>query len=729
MQKLRLALENCYGIKKLEAELDFSNGNAFAIYAPNGVMKSSLAQTFQDLCTGTDSKDRVFASRKSSRKITDEGEQDLSKESIQVVLPYDEVFGHTEKTSTLLVDSKLRQEYEQLHVEIDDAKQQFLRALKEQSGSRKDLEKEISSAFTRSDDEFYVALTRIKDELLEQKDAPFASILYDRVFDDKVIAFLETKDFKTAISEYINRYNELISASKYFKKGVFNYYNGATIAKSLADNGFFDASHSLNLKAETKTEISTVDELEQVIEQEKEGITTDDALKKKFAEIEKQLNRNKDLRDFHAYLLDTPHIVPELANIGKFKEEVWKSYLKEKLDLYKALVKKYQAVEARKKEIEEVATRQQTQWESVIEIFNNRFFVPFKLVAKNRVAVVLGQDAMLSLGFEFKDGAETATVERDELLRVLSTGEKKALYILNVIFEVEARKKSGQETLFVFDDITDSFDYKNKYAIIEYLKDISEEPLFKQIMLTHNFDFFRTVNSRFVGYANCLMCFKMSSGLVLEKAAGIRNVFVNDWKPNFYSDSKKMVASIPFIRNIVEYIKGDKDPNYAKLTSLLHWKNDSESITQAELCTIFAQIFGERAPSRNGNEKVIALIKQAADDCLVAGEGINFENKVVLAISIRLAAEKYMVARIADNAFMSTIDANQTVKLFNRFRKKFASEVDAIDVLQRVVLMTPESLHLNSFMYEPILDMSDEHLRRLLNDVRALEKNATGESQ
>ena len=34
--------------------------------------------------------------------------------------------------------------------------------------------------------------------------------------------------------------------------------------------------------------------------------------------------------------------------------------------------------------------------------------------------------------------------------------------------------------------------------------------------------------------------------------------------------------------------------------------------------------------------------------------------------------------------------------------------------------MTPESIHINSFMYEPILDMSDEHLRKLYTDVLAL---------
>ena len=47
----------------------------------------------------------------------------------------------------------------------------------------------------------------------------------------------------------------------------------------------------------------------------------------------------------------------------------------------------------------------------------------------------------------------------------------------------------------MLDDISESFDYKNKYAIIEYISDISEytdandEKLFKVLLLTHNFDF------------------------------------------------------------------------------------------------------------------------------------------------------------------------------------------------------------------------------------------------
>src|SRR3990172_12033319 len=101
MNKLKLDLTNCYGIKKLQTEFDFSQQKAYAIYAPNGAMKSSLAQTFKDVADATASKDRIFPARVCNRKITDENGVDLPKESVYVIRPYeDDVISHTEKTST-----------------------------------------------------------------------------------------------------------------------------------------------------------------------------------------------------------------------------------------------------------------------------------------------------------------------------------------------------------------------------------------------------------------------------------------------------------------------------------------------------------------------------------------------------------------------------------------------------------------------------------------------------
>ena len=109
----------------------------------------------------------------------------------------------------------------------------------------------------------------------------------------------------------------------------------------------------------------------------------------------------------------------------------------------------------------------------------------------------------------------------------LSSGEKKALYILDILYDIEARKKNSKNTLWIIDDIADSFDYKNKYAIIQYLDEISNHPSFNVIILTHNFDFLRTIAEREIVHRhNCLFAHNEGKKIVLKKIDGILyNVF------------------------------------------------------------------------------------------------------------------------------------------------------------------------------------------------------------
>ena len=79
-----------------------------------------------------------------------------------------------------------------------------------------------------------------------------------------------------------------------------------------------------------------------------------------------------------------------------------------------------------------------------------------------------------------------------------------------------------------------------------------------------------------------------------------------------------------------------------------------------------------------------------------------------------------MIDKIKDPAFVAAIASNQTQELIGRFKERFASEQEVIATLDRVSLMTPENIHVNSFMYEPIVDMSDDHLRKLYTQVLAL---------
>jgi energy-coupling factor transporter ATP-binding protein EcfA2 len=722
MDRVSVDLQNCYGIKALKYDFDFSKTNAFAIYAPNGAMKSSFALTFKDLSIGANPKDRIFPNRPTSALVLDGHGAAIENERVLVVLSMDEEFAPSEKTCTLLVDNKLRAEFAQLQAKVDHSKNTLIDLMKQSSKSKMDLESETSSVIMNTPNEFRKALIRIRDELGEQKDAPFSGVLYDRVFAPSTVDALNSKDLKAKILEYITRYDELLAASTFFRKGVFDYYNASEIADSLAKNGFFNASHTVNLKSEGSiVEILTKEELTQVIEKEKQAIIKDERLIKTFDEVQSQLNKNAGLRDFRAYLMENMGLLPHLANIEKFKEDVLKSYIKVNQEAYMALLDTYEQVREREAAIYAEAEKQKTQWEEVIDIFNNRFTVPFKLHVDNRIDVMIGNAQIMKLGFTYDDGKESMDINRDDLLKYLSNGEKKAFYILNVIFEIQRRIKDQQETLIIVDDLADSFDYQNKYAIIEYLRDISQEGTFKQIILTHNFDFLRTIQSRFINYASCLMGLKSETGLTLVQAEGVKNIFVNDWKVHFFDDDRKKIASIAFLRNLVEFTRGPDTPIYGQLTSMLHWRPDTSKLTVEDLDYIYNEECHTAGKSLDPTRAIIDVIDASADECLNAGPGLNLENKVVLAIATRLRAERFIVSKINDDTFWMAIEANQTQKLIATFKKQFPSAVATIATLDRVALMTPENIHLNSFMYEPIIDMGEDQLRRLYEQAKALD--------
>lgn len=74
MDRVALDLKNCYEIKSLEHEFDFAQETAYAIYTPNGVMNSSLAQVFQDVAAGVPSHGRLQGWRKDHQEQTYPGD-------------------------------------------------------------------------------------------------------------------------------------------------------------------------------------------------------------------------------------------------------------------------------------------------------------------------------------------------------------------------------------------------------------------------------------------------------------------------------------------------------------------------------------------------------------------------------------------------------------------------------------------------------------------------------
>jgi hypothetical protein len=227
MNKITLALENCYGIKKLQHTFDFSKSRAYSIYAPNGSMKSSFAAVFRDIAEERLPKDNVFPKRVTKGEVKDETGAALPATSVLAVRPYSAVFGESTKTATLLVNNKLRKEYEDLLRGINIVKGKLIAALKVQSGSKKNIEEELASTFAK-DKILYTALTRISTEVEAMKDAPFSHVKYDKIFDEKVLDVLSKSNVQSAIEDYIRKYNELLAASTYFRRGIFNYHQAST---------------------------------------------------------------------------------------------------------------------------------------------------------------------------------------------------------------------------------------------------------------------------------------------------------------------------------------------------------------------------------------------------------------------------------------------------------------------------------------------------------------------
>lgn len=719
--KLFVKLENCYGIHKLDYIFDFDNCSNYMIYAPNGTMKSSFAQSFKDFSEEKKSEDRIYPERLTKREIFTKSSLPLAAKDIFVIEPYNKDYA-SQQVSTLLVNKELKQKYDSIYNNINKIKNDLLLKLKKLSGLKTDeVESFFSKDITQDTKSFFKAFTRVYAEVMDAKDTPLSAIQYSKVFNSKIINELEKEEFRNKLNDYIENYDRLLSSSTFFKKGVFNHNNASDIAKNLKDNGFFQANHGVYInELGKKVEISSEKELENIISREKDTILNDESLQKAFNSIDKILSKNKDVREFREYLENNKFLIPYLENLNILKQELWIAYLHIEKDIYSLLYETYQTAKQDLAGIIEKAKEEHTEWVNIIDIFNKRFSVPFVVTIENQEDVILKNDTP-NVVFKFKDDiGSPQKVDKEQLLKTLSNGEKRALYLLNIIFEVEARKKQNQPTLFVIDDIADSFDYKNKYAIIEYLKEISNVEIFKQIILTHNFDFYRTICSRLNGEReNHLQAIKNGENILIKETKYQKNPF-QFWKEHL--DKKQyLIASIPFLRNLAEYC-GYKS-EYDKLTSLLHIKQNLPELSLVELENILHTLCIDKGNTHLSFQEVNVkdiIFKTADEIALENDEIMELEKKIVLSIAIRLKAEEFTIKKINMPDFVNTISKDQTYHLIEKYKNLFPNEYENIKILDEVNLMTPENIHLNSFMYEPIIDMSNTHLKTLYNDIKNL---------
>jgi len=725
MNNITIDFEHCFGIGKFNYSFDFStnNSNSFLIYAPNGTMKTSFSRTF-DLISKNDSKnvpsDRIYK-KPSKYEVVVDGNP-INYENILVVNAEDNSYDATSKITSFIASNELKKKYDQIYDELNLQKSEFIKKLKTISQSA-DCESEIIDCFTenKNDKNFFEILESNINDLTSNFDKH--NFRYNDVFDKKnnVKKFLE-KNVKI-LDQYVTDYKNILYNSNFFKltgENSFGTYQANEILKSIEDNTFFDAGHKFLL--EDGTEITNSQDLKDIVSKEIEKIINDEKLKKSFEQVDKAIGANAELRTFKKVIEKDNLILISLKDYETFRKKVWIDSISQVKNDAEELNSFYKTKKAELQNIISEAKKEIGLWKEIVETFNSRFYVPFKVILTNQDDIILKQDTA-NLEFEYFEKNEAPIRQKKEnLLNILSKGEQRAYFILQFLFEIESKKSSSDKSLIIFDDIADSFDYKNKFAIIEYIKDLNISDKFRMIILTHNFDFYRTIASRLSLPRKVVSMATKDDNKKISLYSGQyrKDVFAHFLQK--ITDKKVFISLIAFVRNIFEYVDSKSCSEYDSLTSCLHIKQDTLTLTAQNIFDIYISKLPKLAGKTItfGSENILSLIKSTADSiCNEPNvDEILLENKITLAIAIRLKAEEYLIKELPD-LDLTQITSNQMNHLFQEYKKANPNHLN-IKILDKVNLMTPENIHINAFMYEPLIDMSVFHLIDLYKDVSSL---------
>lgn len=731
MQKIKCDLVNCYGIQKLESEFTFSDTSVIAIYAKNGLMKTSLAKTFKKIQDEKrdEIRDEIFDIQ-GEVKITIDG-QGITNKDVFVIKSFEASYQST-NLADLLVDESIKEKI----AEVLKLKSDLLKDLEKSSGLKikrvqqgkniRELESEIIEDFNLDGSSILLGLELIQGRI----DIDCSEIKYSDIFDNTTLGYIKKKGFQENIKEFCKTSNEIYERHGFLKKGIFSLSELKNVEKSLKDNGFFVNDNLVKLFGEE--EIHTAEDFSGVVKRIEQEIKQSKA----FTDIEKDLKTAKG-GVLRRVIENNPDIVQHLkeSKLKDLRRQLWLSYIKDSTT-FSNLKDKWNNL---RHEIGGIDP-ENTRWGEALRIFEERFTVPYKMQIANGASAVMGEDVP-QVEFVFTRNGRQQTVSRGELESkdTLSQGEKRSLYLLNIIFDIEKMKKdlagTDKEVLLIVDDIADSFDYKNKYAIVEYLYEMANCKNFKLIILSHNFDFYRTVTSRF-GLPRCARLHaELDNGEVILREEYYQNNPIDHWKDNM--TLTHVVALIPAVRNLIEYTKGKDNEDYSELTKLLHSKRETSGITFQSLKDIYERNLG-RSDFININidTPIVEAIYEGAERITIRNSLLEY--KIILAIAIRHKAEEYMKRKLEEYSgqiswgrrgsengssqeFLNQLEAqkNQTRSLSDAF-KQTACDNDTVKVIDEVNIMTPENIHLNAFMYEPLVDMDINELINLYQRVKEI---------
>jgi len=736
-------IKDSYGILQFKHNFIYNeNCNFYSLYSQNGTMKSSFAKTLDDHSKGMTISDKLFKIQGSCEVL---GVDNIN------ILSFPSFDGQVEmsgEATSLVTNEAARKVYDEALKDVKAAYETFSKKLSEaasisQSEDSNDLIEKMYRTFVDSSSLEIVTVPSVvqllKGSLTEIRSGneSFTEISYNRFIQANFKNFIKNPKYTGVFSELAKAYDEFRGSATYYRKG-FDASSAQKLISELGKSKYFEAEHEVALKnsdGKVGTPITNKDELEASLKTDFDLIIEKNpSLKVSLEQLIKDFGTgtNSDVRSIFEDATKRD-ILLFMGSEVRFYKNMWYGYLHTCLVEIDKLLEEHDIAKDNITAALNQAKDCENEWEEIRDVFNDRFSsLPYRIAITNKKDAIVSNLVHPVFEVKYENPRNTGDPYRErpdehnrlyEISKVLSNGERKALHLLNVIFRLRTKLKGEDDVLAVFDDLVESFDYKNKYAFFEYLQELATDH--KQlyvILLTHNFDFYRLVYDKL--HPKSEDQFKM-----IMRAKNSTLEVSDMFDPRVFSTTKKAsktdkaawISLIPFARNIIEYQADQDEEAYKRLTQCLHVMKikptyvdiveDVKRGTSVDVCPLNA--------INDIHQEIINTACSIAND---SNDDFDLHKNITLAIGIRLEIERYIISKISDDVYNEVLakERDQTRQLLGRYKNN-TSDTDKdskLMIFNKAAMMVDGSIHLNSFMYEPLIDMGTWELKDMYREIK-----------
>lgn len=723
--------ENVFGIKKLE--IDKPLGKLNIIYAPNGTIKTSFCDGLVAIEKGQPCGD-----------VLDETAPNPSYEIKVDLHTYDETFSNIplnticysgtkdyylekdEALNTLAISDEIKKEiasirkvYDHLMDKIESIfqtsfhskymKPQFIKAFQTFCGSNKDNRELLYDVI------FSFDLANV---------TPLKATLKENDFYNSSNLEVKKKVDNEDVSNNASIFDSLVKAKMDddVLDGTFTFQKLKDTFDKAVENSYFDNEKKRQFYINNKP--YDKEAMKNLIDEKEEKIYGSEEVRKQYEKVTKSLGLNDSVRKFRDNVLNkNMELCGELKDYQIMLQTIFVTIIgKKNVELIEKTKNK---LEDKKKRIEAALNKTPTDlkigkiWKRYEHLFHNK---KFDLHIENKNEVYLG----LSAPSFVKCYPGTKTEITDVIESRFCTGEIRLYNFINFLIDVESKVNDGKNHTILLDDPVESFDYKNKYGIVNYIEQIAHYDNMQLIILTHNFDFYRSMSISLgkitTNSFNKYFAYRYKDNEV--KIYNIKNKYYfhitdfNKWKnaPN----NCKFFAMIPFMRNVIQLSRNRF--SVIKLNDYFHYYNGTEQLTIDYVWNLLEKKMKVAINNANlsfGKSDYYLLELSNTAIPLVGTSPINeidLEYKILKGMYCRVFLERYLFKKYVQKTgskprLKKGNNALQNTNLlFEKCAKRNVLTENELNKCLEINIICPAYVHVNSFMYEPLVDVGSEAL-------------------